>query len=155
MESVTVLSVMKQVMSHWGGLLICRVGGWTRLTAVDTKMLLQVMFVFEGFSTLAALELAVSSSFVEQRRLQTEAHTEWSCDGGRVGRRLHREWNRSWRGNLIVFSKADLIETHSEKQCGLFFWNANKEINKLSTPNTSFCLFHRFITNQMISRYVF
>lgn len=43
-----------------------------RLTAVNSKMLLQVMFVFEGFSTLAAFELAVSSGFAEQRRLLTE-----------------------------------------------------------------------------------
>ncbi len=48
--------------------------GW--LTAVNTKMLLQVMFVFEGFSTFAAFELAVSSSFVQLRRLQTEKQTE-------------------------------------------------------------------------------
>lgn len=35
-------------------------------------MLLQVMFVLKGFSTLTAFELAVSSSFIEQRRLQRD-----------------------------------------------------------------------------------
>ena len=42
-----------------------------RLTAVNAKVLLQVMLVFEGFSTLAAFKLSVSSFFAE-RRLQRE-----------------------------------------------------------------------------------
>lgn len=42
------------------------------LTAVNTKMLLQVVLVLEGFSTLAAFELAVSSSFSKQWWLQRE-----------------------------------------------------------------------------------
>lgn len=107
----------ENVMSHSGRLLLIR--QW-RLTAVNTKMLLQVMFVFEGFSTLAAFELAVSSSFVEQRRLQTQKQTVrmwW----GWVGVAEHRGktittrlWNtRSWRGSLIVFSEADLIVTET------------------------------------------
>lgn len=42
----------------------------TPLTAVNTKMLLQVVLVLEGFSTLVAFELAVSSSFSKQWWLQ-------------------------------------------------------------------------------------
>lgn len=41
------------------------------LTAVDSQMFLQVMFILESFSTLAAFELAVSS-LVQQRQLQRE-----------------------------------------------------------------------------------
>jgi len=49
-----------------------RSGGGGRLTAVDAKMLLQVMLVLEGFSTLVAFELAVCGGVAERRRLQTE-----------------------------------------------------------------------------------
>lgn len=41
------------------------------LTAVDSQMFLQVMFILESFSTLATFELAVSS-LVQQRQLQRE-----------------------------------------------------------------------------------
>lgn len=41
------------------------------LTAVDSQMFLQVMFILESFSTLAAFELAVSS-LVQQRQLRRE-----------------------------------------------------------------------------------
>lgn len=70
--------------------------GWGGLTAVDAKMLLQVMFVFEGFSTLAAFELAVSSSFVEQLWLQKEKIS--FHDGGvgvGVSEQITKLWNRS------------------------------------------------------------
>lgn len=43
-------------------------GGPCPLTAVDSQMFLQVMFILESFSTLAAFELAVSS-LVQQRQL--------------------------------------------------------------------------------------
>lgn len=44
--------------------------GAAPLTAVDAQVFLQVMFVLEGFSTLAAFELAVSS-FAQQLQGET------------------------------------------------------------------------------------
>lgn len=84
---------------------------------MNAEVLLQVVFVLEGFSTFAAFELAVSSSFVQQRRLQTKIQN-WSCDGGRVGSALRQRGADAHQGNLIVFSGADVIDVR-EKHCGL------------------------------------
>ena len=39
------------------------------LTAVNAEMLLQMMLILEGFSTLGAFELSVSRPIIQQRRL--------------------------------------------------------------------------------------
>ena len=62
-----------------------------RPTAVNAQMLLQVMFVFEGFSTLGAFELAVSSSFVQQLRLWREKQEVEMCWRPSGSRRAERE----------------------------------------------------------------
>lgn len=67
-----------------------------RLTAVNAEMLLQVVFVLEGFSTFTAFELAVSSSFVQKRLLRREKHSS-SCDGEWVG-----EGSTSWQCGTVA-----------------------------------------------------